>query len=55
MICQKCEGKRVYFGFGGMKHICTNCKGTGTLKKAINEDIKIDKRSKQYRDEKKGE
>lgn len=53
MICEKCNAKRVYYGFGGMKHICTDCKGTGTLKKSIDEAIKIDKRSKQYRDTKK--
>ncbi len=48
-----CEGKRVVFGYGGMKHECKTCKGTGKQAKAAKELPKVDKRTKQYRDDNK--
>ena len=47
MKCEACEGRRVVFGFGGMKHPCTKCANP------VKSDIKIDKRTKQFRDDKK--
>ncbi len=52
MKCEVCEGKRVVFGFGGMKHPCKACNGVGIGVKSDNAKI-VDKRTKQYRDDKK--
>jgi len=49
MTCNTCEGKRIVYGFGGMKHECKACKGTG---KVDNNPVKVDKRLKQFRDDK---
>jgi len=52
MICNTCDGKRIIYGFGGMKHECNACKGTGKTSKEIE---KIDKRLKKFRDDRKGD
>lgn len=60
MICQDCEGKRIIYGFGGLKHECKNCSATGKQKNVDNARakidkvaVKVDKRFKNYRDNKK--
>ena len=49
MKCKECEGKRVTYGFGGMKHPCKTCTGTGQLK-VDNASKNVDKKTKDYRD-----
>lgn len=50
MKCQECEGKRVTYGFGGMKHPCKTCNGFGL---GVKVDMpKVDKRTKEYREQK---
>lgn len=52
MKCQECEGKRVTYGFGGMKHPCKTCNGVGVGVKVDNAKEKADKRTKEYREQK---
>ena len=40
MTCEDCLGRRIVFGFGGMKHECKACKGSGRIDK---EPIKAEK------------
>ena len=62
MKCVVCDGKRVKYGFGGMKNACNACNATG-LTVPINvtahttaqaTDAKVDKRTKVYKDSKEG-
>ena len=63
MKCEICEGKRVVFGFGGMKHKCTACSGTGSLNltakthnvdnREINSSYISDETKKKFRSDKK--
>ena len=50
MTCKSCEGRRIVYGFGGMKSACKECNGTGRVDKDI---VKVDKRTKEFRDEQK--
>lgn len=52
MKCQECEGRRVTYGFGGMKHPCKTCNGVGVGVKVDNAQNKVDKRTKEYREQK---
>lgn len=45
--CETCEGKKVVYGFGGMKKACPDC-GSKSGGKRVAES-KLDKRSKEYR------
>jgi hypothetical protein len=58
-FCSTCEGRKHVLGFGGMKKDCPDCNGTGRVlpesddKLVENVDLKVDKRSKEYRGSKK--
>jgi ribosomal protein S27E len=47
MKCEACSGKKVVFGFGGMKTACKECKNPTKVDK---DTVKVDKRTKQSKE-----
>jgi hypothetical protein len=55
--CDTCGGRKKVLGMGGMIKVCEDCKGGGWRDEvtlcAPSEEVKLDKRSKEYRELKK--